>query len=133
MSHGQASGAGRAPHRRPAAGQPDFNMSKEVVERVLVEKTQRLENQVKQLESALRAAEAVTLEATLGPLRLRQAILLYVGTGTADEFWRERAADMGVDVATVASQHPFILNNVPLPDANRDALRAVFSNDASPW
>jgi hypothetical protein len=121
------------PAHRPVAAQPDINMNNEVVEHVLVEKIEHLENRVKYLESALRAAEAVTLEATLGPLRLRQAVLLYVGAGTSEEFCRKLAPDMGIEVARAASEHLFVLNNAPLPDAERDAFRVVFENGMNRW
>jgi hypothetical protein len=120
-----------APHRPDVGTRVGSNMTNEVVERVLAEKIEHLEKRVKQLESALREAESITLESTLGPLRAREAILLYVGHGTADDCYVEVAAGMGVKVARAASQHLFVLNNAPLHSGEREALREVFKGGMS--
>ncbi len=71
----------------------------EVTERILTETIERLETRVKQLESALRASESVSLDAALGPLRARQAILLFIGNGPADGFLDDVDRKMGAEIA----------------------------------
>lgn len=102
------------------------NGMNEVTERILVETIERLETRVKQLESALRASESVSLDAALGPLRLRQAILLFIGNGPADGFLEEVDQKMGAEIARALSNHLFVLDNAPLSPVHRDAVRAVF-------
>lgn len=50
-----------------------------VVETALIEKIQRLEQFVVQLRTELQRAREVSVDTMLGQLRLREAVLLYVG------------------------------------------------------
>ncbi|MBW5286774.1 hypothetical protein [Burkholderia gladioli] len=81
---------------------------------------------MKQLELALRASESVSLDAALGPLRSRQAILLFIGNGPADGLIDEVDRKMGAEIARALSHHLFVLDNAPLSPVHRDAVRAVF-------
>lgn len=65
----------------------------EVVEAALSEKIQRLERRVGELESDLSKTTAVTLEAMLGPLRLREAVLFYFGTDAVYNDLTQKLAD----------------------------------------
>ncbi|MDR0275549.1 MAG: hypothetical protein LBI48_09475 [Burkholderiaceae bacterium] len=100
---------------------------------VLIEKIQRLERQVTHLQRELRRTERATFGAMLGPLRLRETVLLYIGTEDAAQFSERLAREFDTEVACQALQHLFDLNRAPVPDELREAMRAVFNHGMRRW
>lgn len=76
---------------------------------------------------------AATLGALLGQLRLREVVLLYVGTEDAARFSERLHCEFGSEIADQALRHLFVLNNAPLPEGQRESLRAVFDHGMSRW
>ncbi len=108
-------------------------MASEAVESALIEKIQRLERGIEVMKAELAKANAATLEATLGPLRLREAVLLYFGTEHETAFAARLVKDFGPAVAGQVHQHLLDLNHAPLPDGQREALRAAFNGGITKW
>jgi len=108
-------------------------MTDTVVEAALVEKILRLERFVAELQDELQRTRAATLDALLGPLRLREAVLLYIGTTDAGRFSEQLHREYGSEVANQILRHLFVLNNAPLPEGQRESLRAVFDHGMSRW
>lgn len=99
----------------------------------LQEKIQRLEYRVKQLEAEFRKVESTTLEATLGSLRLRQIILIYLGNEDSYPVADEIRNSLGHSVAEQAFRHLFELNRIPISTENRESLRKAVDNGMSRW
>ena len=108
-------------------------MTDTIVEAALVEKIRRLERFVAELQDELQRTRAATLDAMLGQLRLREAVLLYVGTEDAARFSERLHCEFGSEVANQTLRHLFVLNNAPLPEGQRESLRAVFDHGMSRW
>ena len=72
--------------------------------------------------------QSPTLGAMLGPLRLRQIVLLHIGTedpATLVETLSEEFGSWGVNQAI---RHLFLLNNALCSDELREQFRAIFNN-----
>ncbi len=108
-------------------------MTDTVVEAALIEKTQRLERFVAELQNELERTRAATLDAMLGPLRLREAVLPYVGTEDAAQFSERLAQEFGTEVANQALRHLFDLDSAPLPDEHRESVRTAFNHGMNRW
>jgi hypothetical protein len=119
--------------RKPKELAMNASMIEEVTTTALVEKIQRLERFVAELQDELQRTRAATLEVMLGPLRLREAVLLYVGTQDADRFSEQLHREYGSEVANQVLHHLFVLNNAPLPEEQRESFRAVFDHGMSRW
>lgn len=94
----------------------------DVVLETLTEKIQRQERCIAQLQDDLERARASSVIGVLGPLRLREAVLLYVGQDT-DAFSRKIAEDFGDDVAQAVMNSLFVLDNAPIPPEVRESIR----------
>lgn len=99
----------------------------------LQEKIQRLEYRVKQLEAELIEVGSTTLEATMGSLRLRQIILIYLGNEDSYSVADEISNSLGHSVAEQAFRHLFELNRIPISTENRESLRKAVDNGMSRW
>lgn len=108
-------------------------MANDAVAAVLVEKIQHQARRIAELEDELRVERGRSLHAMLGQLRARQAILLYVGTGHADDFIRQIAEEFGSEVASSVSNSLFVLDNAPVPASVRDALRSATKHGLDRW
>ncbi|MFB8831944.1 hypothetical protein ACE0DR_27735 [Azotobacter sp. CWF10] len=108
-------------------------MTVTVMESTLVEKIQHLEQFVMELQDELRRARAATLESMLGTLRLRETVLLYVGNQDKTQFCEQLHREFGSQVAFPVDLHLFVLNNAPLPEEQREALRAAFNHGMNKW
>lgn len=104
-----------------------------VVETTLVEKTQRLERFVADLQRELKSARAVTPASMLGWLRMRETVLLYIGNGQAGQLAEQLAQEFSFDITNQVLSHLFNLNNAPLPVPERDAIRAAFNYGMTRW
>ena len=103
-----------------------------VVETALIEKIQRLEQFVVQLQTELQRAREVSVDTMLGQLRLREAVLLYVGRD-AKSFTQQIAETFGSDVARAVSNSLFVLDNAPVPSEAREAIRKATNHGMDRW
>ena len=92
------------------------------VRTALVEKIQRQDRFIAELQAELQQARQASVDAMLGQLRLREAVLLYVGQD-ADNFTQQIAETFGSDVARAVSNSLFVLDNAPVPPEVREAIR----------
>jgi hypothetical protein len=99
----------------------------------LTEKVARLERRGACLEDALRKARAQSVAAVLGPLRLRQAVLVYFGPEPLPCFADELDGLFGVSLRNDITRHLFDLHGAPLDAAQRDAFRASFRGGMYKW
>lgn len=110
-----------------------MSTSNEVVVRVLTENVKRLERHIAELHRELEKEKAASLEAMLGPLRLRQAVLVYFGKETLDHFSEKLAEDFGSDIANQALRHMFDINRAPIDTSQQEAFRTSFAGGLSLW
>jgi hypothetical protein len=106
--------------------------SSDVVIETLTEKIQRQDRFIAQLQADLEIARQASVDNMLGQLRLREAVLLYVGQD-ADSFARQIAESFGGDVARAVSNSLFVLDNAPVPTEAREALRAATNHGMNRW
>lgn len=99
-----------------------------VAQQALAEKVATLERQGTALQDELERARATTLGAMLGPLRLRQIVLLYIGTEDTVQFVENLSRDFGSWAVNQAIRHLFVLNNAPGTNEQREQFRAMFDN-----
>lgn len=104
----------------------------DVVLETLTEKIQRQERFIAQLQADLEQARQASVDTMLGQLRLREAVLLYVGQDT-DTFTQQIAENFGSDVARAVSNGLFVLDNAPVPTEAREALRAATNYGMNRW
>ena len=106
--------------------------SGDVVIETLTEKIQRQDRFIAQLQADLEIARQASVDNMLGQLRLREAVLLYVGQD-ADSFARQIAESFGGDVARAVSNSLFVLDNAPVSTEAREALRAATNHGMNRW
>ncbi len=104
-----------------------------VTETAMVEKIQRLERQVASLEVDLVNARAASLDTLLGPLRLRQAALVYFGVETTTAFVDDLTKTFGSDASRSIARHLFVLNHAPMLVSQIDAVRTAFAGGNCTW
>ena len=104
----------------------------DVVLETLTEKIQRQDRFIAQLQADLEIARQASVNNMLGQLRLREAVLLYVGQD-ADSFARQIAESFGGDVARAVSNSLFVLDTAPVPIEAREALRAATNHGMNRW
>ncbi len=104
----------------------------DVVLETLTEKVQRHERFIAQLQADLEAARQASVDSMLGQLRLREAVLLYVGQD-ADNFTRQIAENFGGDVARAVSNSLFVLDNAPVPSEVRESIRKATNHGMNRW
>jgi hypothetical protein len=104
----------------------------EVVLETLTEKIQRQERFIAQLQADLEQARQASVDNMLGQLRLREAVLLYVGQD-ADHFAQQIAENFGSEVARAVSNSLFVLDNAPVPTEVREALRTATNHGMNRW
>lgn len=104
----------------------------EVVLEALTEKIQRQDRFISQLQADLEQARAASVDTMLGQLRLREAVLLYVGQDP-DNFAQQIAETFGGNVARVVSNSLFVLDNAPVSTEAREALRVATNHGMNRW
>ncbi len=92
-----------------------------------------LRTELQRARAELQQVRAATLGAMLGPLRLRETVLLYVGNEGEAQFSERLAQEFGSDIADQALRYMYVLNNAPLPGEQTEALRAAFNKGVSRW
>lgn len=103
-----------------------------IVEQALTEKIQRQDRFITELQAELQRARQTSVETMLGQLRLREAVLLYVGQD-ADNFTQQIAEKFGGDVARAVSGSLFVLDNAPVPSGVQEALRTACDHGMNRW
>lgn len=106
--------------------------SNDVVLETLTEKIQRQEQFIAQLQADLEHARQASVDTMLGQLRLREAVLLYVGQD-ADNFAQQIAENFGADVARAVSSSLSVLDNAPVPPEAREAIRRATNRGMNRW
>jgi len=104
----------------------------DVVLETLTEKIQRQDRFIAQLQADLEQARQASVDTMLGQLRLRAAVLLYVGQD-ADNFAQQIAENFGSDVARAVSTSLFVLDNAPVPTEAREAIRRATNYGMDRW
>lgn len=104
----------------------------DVVLETLTEKIQRQDRFIAELQAELLRARQASVDTMLGQLRLREAVLLYVGQD-ADNFAQQIAENFGSDVAKAVSNSLFVLDNAPVPPETREAIRKVANHGMNRW
>lgn len=104
----------------------------DVVLESLTEKTQRQDRFIAQLQADLEHAREASVDRMLGQLRLREAVLLYVGQN-ADSFAQQIAETFGDEVARAVSNSLFVLDNAPVPSEAREAIRKATNHGMNRW
>lgn len=104
----------------------------DVVLETLTEKIQRQARFIKQLEADLEQALQTSVEKMLGQLRLREAVLLYVGQDL-DHFNAQIAEKFGDEVAGAVSSSLFVLDRAPVPSETKEAIRKAANRGMNRW
>ena len=104
----------------------------DVVLETLTEKIQRQERFIAQLQADLEQARRASVDTMLGQLRLREAVLLYVGQD-ADNFAQQLAENFGSDIARAVSNSMFVLDNAPVSSEAREAIRKASNRGMNRW
>lgn len=98
----------------------------DVVLKTLTEKIERQDRIIAELQYELQLTRQASLEGMLGPLRLREAVLLYVGQDA--DFTQQIAEAFGSDVARAVSAHLFVLDKAPVLPEVREAMRKAIDH-----
>lgn len=100
----------------------------DVLQQAMVDKVAALERQVATLQEELERNRSATLGAMLGPLRVRQVVLLHVGIESPAQLVDKLSQSFGSWAANQAIRHMFDLNDAPCSDEQREQFRAMFGN-----
>lgn len=106
--------------------------SNDVALEALVEKIQLQDRHIAQLQADLKQARQNSVTGLLGQLRMREALLLYVGQD-AENFAQQITENFGSDVARAVSNSLFVLNNAPVPEEVCEAIRTATNHGMSRW
>ncbi|PWE15621.1 hypothetical protein [Alcaligenes faecalis] len=96
----------------------------------LIEKNNRLKARIKDLEQKLRDTRCISLY-TLGPLRSRETILVYVGAEDTQQVETNLTDDFGHDAANLIARHLYYLERSPLTAEVRNAIRNAYIRGGS--
>ena len=104
----------------------------DVVLETLTERIQRQDRFIAQLLAHLEQTRQAAVDKMLGQLRLREAVLLYVGQDVRG-FELQIAERFGSDVARAVVSSLFILDNAPVPPTVREAIRNALKHGMNRW
>lgn len=104
----------------------------EIVLETLTEKIQQQARLIAGLQAELQRARQASLESMLGPLRMREAVLLYVGKD-ADHIAQHFAQEFGSDITGAVLRHLFLLDNAPMQPEQREAFRKAMNHGMTRW
>lgn len=108
-------------------------MVSDAVEAVLLEKIERLERANAVLQEELRLTRTESLSAMLGPLRLKEVVLLYLGDENRVQLSERLAKEFGTAIANEVTRHLFVLGASPLSDAQKLAVRTAANRGMNRW
>lgn len=103
-------------------------MKTAIAEEAVAEKVERLEREVATLLAELDRTRMATLASMLGPLRLREIVLLYVGEKDSARLVEDLSKDFGSWEVNQVIRHLFQLNHAPCSDDEREKFRAMFDH-----
>lgn len=106
--------------------------TQDVLLEALAEKIQCQDRFIKGLQAELQLARQSSIDVMLGQLRLREAVLLYVGQD-ADNFVRKIAENFGSEIAQAVELSVFVLDNAPVLPEVREALRVAANHGMNKW
>lgn len=98
----------------------------------LAEKIQRQERWIEQLQAELHEARLAAAHTLLPWIRLREAVLLYIGQDP-DNFAMQITENFSAEIAGTVSRNLFVLDRAPLPVAVRDAVRRAANHGSFTW
>lgn len=104
----------------------------DLVLEALTEKIQRQDCFIAYLQAELQRARQASVETMLGQLRLREAVLLYVGQDV-EIFAQQIAENFGDEVARIVSADLFVLSNAPVSPEAREAIRTATNYGMNRW
>ncbi len=90
------------------------------------------ESELGWLKNRLNEALQASAESVIGQLRLREAVLLYVGNDLG-KLEREIAKNYGSETAQAVLRHVFDLDRAPLTQEQRDAIRVAIDHGCCRW
>lgn len=108
-------------------------MASDAAEAAMAEKIERLERANAALQEELQRARTESLNAMLGPLRLKEIVLVYLGEESRDQITERLAKEYGSAIAAEAARHLFILGASPLSDEQRQAVRSAANRGMNRW
>ena len=108
----------------------DKEATKEAIYDAFIKENNRLQARIKGLEQKLSDTRRISLH-TLGPLRSRETILVYVGAEDTQQFETKLTDDFGHDAANLISRHLYYLQRSPLTEEVRDAIRNAYIQGGS--
>ncbi|PTT89373.1 hypothetical protein DBR42_07990 [Pelomonas sp. HMWF004] len=103
-----------------------------VVVQTLTERIQQQDRLIADLSADLRDARQASINTMLGQLRLREAVLLYVGRD-ADSLAQQLTEAFGVDIARAVSKSLFVLDNAPVATEVRETIRTATNHGMNRW
>lgn len=95
-------------------------------------KAQRRDSLIEELEVELQKARQASVTSMLGQLRLREAVLLYVGHD-ANNFIQQITETFGVEIASAVEVSLFTLDNAPVSSDVKEALRVACHGGMHRW
>lgn len=107
-------------------------LTSDVLLDTLTEKIQQQECFIAELQAELQQVRQAAIGPMLGQLRLREAVLLYVGR-EADSFVQQLPENFGSEVARAVSTSLFVLDNAPMPAEIREAIRKATNHGMDRW
>lgn len=101
-------------------------------ETVLVQKIEELERTVSRMRTELHNARESSIHNMVGALRLREAVLLYVGSDVTT-FVVQLEQEYGKDVASGIASNLFNLHTAPVSEYTRDAMSRAINHGMDRW
>lgn len=108
-------------------------MASDAAEAAMAEKIERLERANATLQEELQRARSESLNAMLGPLRLKEIVLVYLGDESRGQITERMAKEYGSAVATETTRHLFVLGASPLSEEQRQAVRSAANHGMNRW
>lgn len=108
-------------------------MASDAAEAAMAEKIERLERANAALQEELQRARRESLNTMLGPLRLKEIVLVYVGDESRGQITERLAMEYGSAIAADATRHLFVLGDSPLSDQQRQAVRSAANRGMNRW
>lgn len=103
------------------------------IHQALAEKVQRQERFIAQLQGELERARETSVERVLGQLRLREAVLIYVGRDL-QKLLRDMDEEFcGHEAVRAVTNSLFVLDNAPVPVDVREAIRDATNHGMNRW
>jgi hypothetical protein len=112
---------------------PHEMSTNDAVIETLTEKIQLQDRVIAELQGELQRAREVSVERMLGQLRLREAVLLYVGQDVEKLIGDLDAEFRGHDAVRAVSNSLFVLDNAPVPSEMREAIRTAANHGMNRW